>query len=120
LLVTLGPALVTTEGYSAAEVGQTHERALDLFEASGRSPHFRDSERRLGVPYGVGRSGRRGSSASRPPVTIGANASKSRKKNLLSIWTILPGAGQSAIASGSYSLTEQRPCSTMDLIDRRG
>jgi DNA-binding SARP family transcriptional activator/predicted ATPase len=30
LLVTLGPALVTTEGYSAAEVGQTYERALDL------------------------------------------------------------------------------------------
>jgi hypothetical protein len=30
LLVTLGPALVTTEGYSAAEVGQTHERALEL------------------------------------------------------------------------------------------
>jgi predicted ATPase len=27
LLVTLDPALVTTEGYSAAEVGQTHERA---------------------------------------------------------------------------------------------
>ncbi len=30
LLVTLGPALVTTEGYSAAEVGGTYERALDL------------------------------------------------------------------------------------------
>jgi predicted ATPase len=30
LLVTLGPALVTTEGYSAAEVGATYERALDL------------------------------------------------------------------------------------------
>ena len=30
LLVTLGPSLVTTEGYSAAEVGQTYERALDL------------------------------------------------------------------------------------------
>jgi adenylate cyclase len=30
LLVTLGPALVTTEGYSAAEVGETYERALDL------------------------------------------------------------------------------------------
>ena len=30
LLVTLGPALVTTEGYSAAEVGQTYERALEL------------------------------------------------------------------------------------------
>jgi DNA-binding SARP family transcriptional activator/predicted ATPase len=30
LLVTLGSALVTTEGYSAAEVGETYERALDL------------------------------------------------------------------------------------------
>ena len=30
LLVTLGSALVTTEGYSAAEVGATYERALDL------------------------------------------------------------------------------------------
>ncbi|MGB6946172.1 MAG: AAA family ATPase, partial [Bryobacteraceae bacterium] len=30
LLVTLGPALVATEGYSAAEVGETYERALDL------------------------------------------------------------------------------------------
>src|ERR1700692_3061917 len=30
LLVTLGPALVTTEGYSAAEVGETYDWALDL------------------------------------------------------------------------------------------
>jgi len=30
LLAALGPALVTTEGYSAAEVGQTYERALEL------------------------------------------------------------------------------------------
>ncbi|HEY7303308.1 MAG TPA: AAA family ATPase [Bryobacteraceae bacterium] len=30
LLVTLGPVLVTTEGYSAQEVGATYERALDL------------------------------------------------------------------------------------------
>jgi serine/threonine protein kinase/predicted ATPase len=30
LLITLGLALVTTEGYSAAEVGQTYERALEL------------------------------------------------------------------------------------------
>jgi predicted ATPase len=30
LLATLGPALVTTEGYSAAEVGATYERALGL------------------------------------------------------------------------------------------
>ena len=30
LLVTLGPALVTTEGYSAAEVGETYHRALEL------------------------------------------------------------------------------------------
>ena len=30
LLVTLGPALVTTEGYSAAEVGETYARALEL------------------------------------------------------------------------------------------
>jgi DNA-binding SARP family transcriptional activator/predicted ATPase len=30
LLVTLGPALVTTEGYSAGEVGQTYDRALEI------------------------------------------------------------------------------------------
>ena len=30
LLVRLGPALVTTEGYSAPEVGETYERALQL------------------------------------------------------------------------------------------
>ncbi len=30
LLATLGPALVTTEGYSAAEVGETYHRALDI------------------------------------------------------------------------------------------
>jgi predicted ATPase/DNA-binding SARP family transcriptional activator len=30
LLATLGPALVTTEGYSATEVGETYERALEL------------------------------------------------------------------------------------------
>jgi DNA-binding SARP family transcriptional activator/predicted ATPase len=30
LLVTLGPALVSTEGYSATEVGETYRRALDL------------------------------------------------------------------------------------------
>ncbi len=30
LLVTLGPVLVTTEGYSAPEVGSTYDRALDL------------------------------------------------------------------------------------------
>ena len=30
LLVTLGPALVTTAGYSAAEVGETYSRALEI------------------------------------------------------------------------------------------
>jgi predicted ATPase len=30
LLATLGPALVTTEGYSAAEVGETYNRALEI------------------------------------------------------------------------------------------
>ncbi|MBV8810237.1 MAG: AAA family ATPase, partial [Acidobacteriaceae bacterium] len=30
LLLRLGPALVTTEGYSATEVGETYERALEL------------------------------------------------------------------------------------------
>src|SRR5437868_5175992 len=30
LLVTLGPALVTTEGYSAPEASETYERTLDL------------------------------------------------------------------------------------------
>lgn len=32
LLATLGPALVATEGYSAAEVGETYHRALELSE----------------------------------------------------------------------------------------
>jgi DNA-binding SARP family transcriptional activator/predicted ATPase len=40
LLVTLGPALVTTEGYSAAEVGQTYERALDLSRRLGNRNIF--------------------------------------------------------------------------------
>ena len=35
LLATLGPALVTTEGYSAAEVGDTYERALALSRRLG-------------------------------------------------------------------------------------
>jgi predicted ATPase len=35
LLVTLGPALVTTEGYSAAEVGETYKRALELSRRLG-------------------------------------------------------------------------------------
>ena len=40
LLVTLGPALVTTEGYSAAEVGETYERALDLSRRLGNRNIF--------------------------------------------------------------------------------
>ncbi len=35
LLVALGPALVTTEGYSAVEVGETYERALILSRRLG-------------------------------------------------------------------------------------
>ena len=35
LLVTLGTALVTTSGYSAAEVGQTYRRALELSRQLG-------------------------------------------------------------------------------------
>jgi DNA-binding SARP family transcriptional activator/predicted ATPase len=35
LLVTLGPALVTTEGYSSAEVGETYEKALGLSRRLG-------------------------------------------------------------------------------------
>ncbi len=35
LLITLGPALVTTEGYSSAEVGETYERALELSRRLG-------------------------------------------------------------------------------------
>jgi DNA-binding SARP family transcriptional activator/predicted ATPase len=40
LLVTLGPALMTTEGYSAAEVGETYERALDLSRRLGNRNIF--------------------------------------------------------------------------------
>jgi DNA-binding SARP family transcriptional activator/predicted ATPase len=40
LLATLGPALVTTEGYSAAEVGQTYDRALDLSRRLGNRNIF--------------------------------------------------------------------------------
>jgi predicted ATPase len=35
LLITLGPSLVTTEGYSAAEVGETYARALELSRRLG-------------------------------------------------------------------------------------
>lgn len=35
LLATLGPALVTTAGYSAAEVGETYHRALELSKRLG-------------------------------------------------------------------------------------
>ena len=58
LLVTLGPALVTTEGYSAAEVGETYHRALDLSQTARRSEYFRDSQRRLGLSHCSRRSGR--------------------------------------------------------------
>jgi predicted ATPase len=40
LLVTLGPALVTTHGYSAPEVGETYERGLLLARRSGDRKHF--------------------------------------------------------------------------------
>ena len=58
LLVTLGAALVTTEGYSAAEVGETYERALELSRRFGGSQYFRDPQRRLGVSHRARRSGR--------------------------------------------------------------
>ncbi len=40
LLVRLGPALVTTEGYSAPEVGETYERALELSRRLGNRNIF--------------------------------------------------------------------------------
>ena len=40
LLVKLGPALVTTEGYSAAEVGATYERALEISRRLGDQDIF--------------------------------------------------------------------------------
>ncbi len=40
LLVTLGPVLVTTEGYSAEEVGRTYQRALDLSRRLGDRNNF--------------------------------------------------------------------------------
>ncbi len=40
LLVTLGPALVTTEGYSAPEVGHSYERALELSRRLGNRNIF--------------------------------------------------------------------------------
>ena len=67
LLVMLGPALVTTEGYSAAEVGETYERALELSRRLDGSQYFRDSERRLGVSHRAGRSGK--SAAVRPRIS---------------------------------------------------
>ena len=39
LLVTLGPVLVTTQGYSLPEVGETYERALELSRKLGETPH---------------------------------------------------------------------------------
>lgn len=40
LLATLGPALVTTAGYSAAEVGETYHRALELSRRFGNRDIF--------------------------------------------------------------------------------
>ena len=40
LLVTLGPSLVTTQGYSMPEVGETYERGLLLSRRSGDRKHF--------------------------------------------------------------------------------
>jgi predicted ATPase len=40
LLVTLGPSLVTTHGFSAPEVGETYERGLLLAGRSGDRKHF--------------------------------------------------------------------------------
>lgn len=40
LLVTLGPSLVTTHGYSAPEVGEAYERGLLLAQRSGDRKHF--------------------------------------------------------------------------------
>ena len=40
LLVTLGPSLVTTHGYSLPEVGQTYERGLLLAKRSGDRKHL--------------------------------------------------------------------------------
>jgi predicted ATPase len=40
LLVTLGPLLVTTHGFSALEVGETYERGLMLARRSGYGEHF--------------------------------------------------------------------------------
>ncbi|HTM51046.1 MAG TPA: AAA family ATPase [Bryobacteraceae bacterium] len=40
LLVTLGPALVTRQGYSLPEVGQTYERALALSRRLGEKQHL--------------------------------------------------------------------------------
>jgi predicted ATPase len=40
LLVTLGPSLVTTHGYSKPEVGETYERGLNLSTRSGNRRHL--------------------------------------------------------------------------------
>ena len=65
LLATLGRALVTTEGYSAAEVGETYERALELSRRLDDRNIFVDSQRCVGVSHRAGRSGEaRGRSAS--------------------------------------------------------
>ncbi len=40
LLVTLGPSLVTTHGYSKPEVGETYERGLNLSTRSGNLRHM--------------------------------------------------------------------------------
>jgi DNA-binding SARP family transcriptional activator/predicted ATPase len=40
LLVTLGPSLVTTQGYSTPEVGETYERGLLLAKRSGDRKHL--------------------------------------------------------------------------------
>ena len=53
LLVTLGPVLVTTQGYSTPEVGELYERALLLSRRLGGTEHvFAGIEWSLGVPCG--------------------------------------------------------------------
>ena len=58
LLVTLGPSLVTTQGYSMPEVGETYERGLLLSRRSGDRTHlFLAAERSLAFPYRARRPG---------------------------------------------------------------
>ena len=58
LLATLGPALVTTEGYSAAGSGRDVRAGAGPLATARRPQYLRDPQRRLGLSHRARRSGK--------------------------------------------------------------